>query len=466
MPLKWNSIHAKLLATYLVLIALGTFLLGGYLLWSFYIFFMNMKQTELEIWSNILSEDIGEALYRNNLEQVQGLVKRYGSPETITLRIFNPQGRLLSTSAPKIDRMIKDWSVIPGMKGAIQNKTVNGVAKGVLSNEDRVYTVRPIIYQGQRLGIIRMSVTITQFQRQFRSLLVTVLGTVMLTFLLCAVISAWLARSLALPILEMRNFAVRLGSGHLGENIYISRGDELGQLASELNRMSELLASVERERRAFLANVSHELRTPVSNVKVTLEALSIGAASEPELCDRFIQTAQNEINRLSRLIQDLLDLGRLEAGVAPLEIQSVSLRSLINRAIEAIELRTFHHGVNINNDVPDLELNVDSERMLQALLNILENAIKYSPPGSTVSLMGYTENNQKIIQIKDEGIGIKPEALPHIFEEFYRSDSSRQSDGTGLGLAISQRIIKAHGGTITADSVLGEGTTIIISFPK
>lgn len=465
MHLRWNSIHAKLLVTYLVLIALGTFLLGGYLLWSFYIFFMNMKQAELEIWTNLLTQDIKEALYKNDLQQVKHLVQRYGAPETITVRIFNPQGHLLATSVPEIDRMVKDWSAIPGMKGAIEDKTVNGISKGILTNEDRIYTVSPIVDQGRRLGIIRISITITQFQHQFRSLVITVLGTILITFVLCAFISACLARSLALPILAMRNFAVRLGDGHLGEKLSIQRRDELGQLAYELNRMSELLASIDQERRAFLANVSHELRTPVSNVRVTLEALERGAVSEPELRDRFIQTALNEIHRLSRLIHDLLDLGKLEAGVAPLEKHSVSLRSLINRAIQAIELRT-PLRIKIENNVPNIDLQVDSERLLQAFLNILENAIKYSHGDSLVSITGYTKGGQVLVEIKDRGIGIAKEDLPHIFEEFYRSDSSRKSEGTGLGLAISQRIVELHGGKITADSVVGEGTTITIYLPN
>ncbi|WP_013323061.1 sensor histidine kinase [Gloeothece verrucosa] len=465
MPLRWNSIHAKLLATYLVLIGLGTFLLGGYLLWSFYMFFMKMKQAELEIWTTNFTQDVTEAIRKNNIVKIDALVRRYGAPDTITLRIFSANGHLLATSAPDIDRQVKNWSDIPGMKIALSNQTVNGVAKGVLSDEDRLYTVRPIIENGRRVGIIRMSFTLGQFQRQFRSLWITILATVLLTFVLCAFISACLANSLAQPILAMRNFAVRLGNGHLGEKLNILRKDELGQLADELNRMSELLASVDRKRRTFLANVSHELRTPVSNVKVTLEALERGAISEPELCDRFIQTAQQEINRLSRLVQDLLYLGSVEAGVTPLEKQSVSIRSLINRAVQTMELRTFPLRLKIDNDIPDLQLQVDSERLLQALLNILENAIKYSRYPPKIAISGYIAGNQMLIKITDSGMGISQEDLSHIFEEFYRSDSSRHSEGTGLGLAISKRLVELHGGKITADSVVGQGTTITICLP-
>lgn len=440
-------------------------MLAGYLLWSFYASFIKTKQTELDTWTAALSESAADALDKNNYQQVELLVQRYGAPETLTLRIFGPDGRLLSSSSADTDRQVTDWSVFPGIQEAFQNQTVQGVAKGILSNDDRVYTARPISRNGRLLGVLRVSVTLTQFHRQFHGIIFTVLVTLLLTFLLCALISVWLARSLATPIQAMRNFAVRIGSGHLGEKLNIQRRDELGQLATELNRMSERLASLDSERRAFLANVSHELRTPVSNVKVTLEALESGAAEQPQLRTRFIKTAYEETLRLSRLIQDLLNLGRLDAGVAPLEKQPVNLQSLIDRCLQVMELRMHSSGVQLSQDVPAVELQGDSERLVQAFLNILDNAIKYSGQNSTVAIWGRVEGSQIVVQVQDRGPGISETDLPHIFEEFYRADSSRKKDGTGLGLAIARRIVEAHGGSISATSIKHKGTTFDICLP-
>ncbi|HBY75976.1 MAG TPA: two-component sensor histidine kinase, partial [Cyanobacteria bacterium UBA11148] len=226
------------------------------------------------------------------------------------------------------------------------------------------------------------------------------------------------------------------------------------------------LASLDKERRAFLANVSHELRTPVSNVLVTLEALADGAVEEIDLRDRFIQTAQDETTRLSRLIQDLLDLGRLEAGVAPLEKQPLNLRDLINRAVRAMELRMRSKNVGIEVNIPDVQLEADPERLLQAFLNILDNAIKKSISDSLVSVSGKIEGGMIAVEIRDRGVGISPKDLPHIFEQFYTADQSRQGNSTGLGLAIARRIVEAHGGTITASSIgVGQGATFTIHLP-
>ncbi|MFB2920411.1 MULTISPECIES: ATP-binding protein [Aerosakkonema] len=451
--IKWNSIHTKLLATYLALTALGTSLLAGYILLSFYGYFMRSRQADLDAWTTALSESVADALEENKLERVELTVKRYGAPETVTLRVFSPDGHLLSTSAPDIDHQVSDWFAVPGMREAFANQTAQGIAKGVLSKDDRLYVARPIVRNGRVLGVLRMSITLRQFQRQFQTIIWTILGTLVLIFILCAAISEYLTRSIARPIQAMSNFAIRMGGGNFGDKLNIRQSDEVGQLAVELNRMSARLASLDNERRAFLASVSHELRTPVSNVFVTLEALANGAAEEPELRDRFIKTAQDEIKRLSRLIHDLLDLGRLEAGVTALERQTLKLKFLIDRAVQAMETRMQSHQVGIHLDVAEMvELHGDPERLIQAFLNILDNAIKYSGPNSQVFISVYKEGNQAVVKIRDQGPGISNTDLPYIFEKFYTADPSRKGSGTGLGLAIARRIVEAHGGSIVAQS--------------
>jgi signal transduction histidine kinase len=464
--IRWNSIYRKLFVTYLALTALGTSLLATYILWSFNGYFMRTRQADLEAWTTALSESVADALEENEPKRVELLVKRYGKPETVTLRVFSPDGRLLFTSAPQLDRQVPDWLIVPGMREALQNKPAQGVAKGVLSKEDRLYAAKPIVRNGRLLGVLRMSITLEQFQRQFLRVTLTVLGTLIFTVLLCAFISERLARNMARPIQAMRNFAMQVGKGHLGERLDIRQNDELGQLAIELNRMSERLASLDKERRAFLANVSHELRTPVSNVHVTLEALASGADEDPELRSRFMQTAQDETMRLSRLIKDLLDLGRLEAGVTSLEQQPIKLRDLLNRAVRAVESRMRSKGMDISMDIPDVQLQGDPERLLQAFLNLLDNAIKHSVSDSSVFVSGYLKGAEVAVQIQDQGAGISNTDLPHIFEQFYTADRSRKGSGTGLGLAIARRIVEAHGGKITASSTgAGMGATFTICLP-
>jgi signal transduction histidine kinase len=464
--IKWNSIHTKLLATYLLLTTLGTSLMAGYILWSFHAYFMRMRQTEMRNWSTALGESIADALENNDRSRVELTVRRYGAAETITLRVFDSQGKLIATSAnPQQDRQIADWRTVPGISAALENREEQGVAKGVLSNDDRLFIAQPIVRNGKLLGAMRMSITLQQFQRQFAIIIWTVLGTLVFTLVLCTIISEWLARSLSRPIQTMKNFAIRMGGGHFGDKLQIRQSNELDQLALELNRMSERLASLDQERRAFLANVSHELRTPISNVLVTIEALRSGAASDAAVRDRFFQIVEDETKRLSRLIHDLLDLGRLEAGVSLLEQQNIELSSLIRRAVRAVETRMQNSQISAQINVTDLQIQGDPERLLQAFLNLLDNAIKHSVPNSQIFITGYREGKQAIVSICDQGKGIKDSDLPRIFEQFYTGDRSRKGRGVGLGLAIAKRIIEAHGGSINASSKLGEGATFTICLP-
>lgn len=439
--------------------------MAGYILWSFHAYFNRARQADLRNWSTAIGESVADALEKDDLKRVQVLVLRFGAAETITIRVFNTNGQLIATSSPQEDRQVTNWLEVAGVSVAIKNREEQGMAKGVLSNDDRLYIARPIVRNGRLLGALRMSVTLQQFQRQFSTILWTVLGTLLLTLLLCAFISEWLARGISRPIQTMKNFAIRLGSGHFGDKLELRQSNELDQLALELNRMSERLASLDQERRAFLANVSHELRTPISNVFVTVEALRNGAASDPKVSDRFFQNVEDETKRLSRLINDLLDLGRLEAGVTLLEKQNLQLNSLISRAVRAVESRMQNSRISAQVNVGDLQIQGDSERLLQALLNVLDNAIKHSTPNSQIVITGYKQAKQAVVTIRDQGQGIKESDLPHIFEQFYTADRSRKGRGVGLGLAIAKRIIEAHGGSITATSQFGEGASFTISLP-
>ncbi len=460
-----KSIYSRLFTTYLLLTTLATTLMAGYILWSFYAYFIRTRETDLDNWTTALGESVADALEEDNIERVKILIQRHGAPDTVTLRVFAKDGRLLATSSPTTDLQVTNWQTVPGMVEAFAGNSAKGTAKGIMSADDRLFIARPILRNGEFLGVLRMSVTLQQLQRQFARIIATIVGALLLTIFLCALLSDLLARSLAKPIEIMGKFAVRLGNGHFSDRLNIHQNNELDQLATELNRMGARLASLDQERRAFLANASHELRTPISNVQVTVEALRNGAADDVVLRDRFLEIIEGETKRLAYLIRDLLDLGRLEAGVSALEKQSLSLQHLLNRALGAMELRLQGRGLLVHKKLIDLQIQGDPERLLQALLNILDNAVKHSREGSVIFVYTYRSGKEAIIQIRDEGPGIKEKDLPHIFEQFYTTDASRKGAGTGLGLAIAKRIIEAHSGGVTATSVPGQGATFNIHLP-
>ncbi|UBF24292.1 cell wall metabolism sensor histidine kinase WalK [Kovacikia minuta CCNUW1] len=250
--IRWNSFHIKLLATYLLLTVLGTSMMTSYVLWSFNNYFMRSRQTDLENWTAALNESFADALEDNDIHRVALLTQRYGAPETIVLRVFNPQGQLIASSNFKQDQLVANWLTVAGVKEALQNQSMKGRTKGVLTTDDRLYIARPILRDGQLLGVLRMSITLEQFQRQFVTVVWTILGALAITILLCALVSHRFARSLSKPIERMRNFANRIGGGHFSDRLLIRQSNELDQLANELNRMSARLASLDQERRTLL----------------------------------------------------------------------------------------------------------------------------------------------------------------------------------------------------------------------
>ena len=227
----------------------------------------------------------------------------------------------------------------------------------------------------------------------------------------------------------------------------------------------------ERERRLFVSNVSHELRTPLTSVKSYLEALDEGALYEPVAPD-FIKVSLNETNRMMRMVTDLLHLSRIDNATSHLDVELINFTAFITfilNRFDKIRAQDQEKKYELVRDYPitSVWIEIDTDKMTQVIDNILNNAIKYSPDGGKITVSMKTTDDQMILSISDQGLGIPKEDLPKIFDRFYRVDKarSRAQGGTGLGLAIAKEIIKQHNGFIWAKSEYGKGSTFTIVLP-
>ena len=227
----------------------------------------------------------------------------------------------------------------------------------------------------------------------------------------------------------------------------------------------------ERERRLFVSNVSHELRTPLTSVKSYLEALDEGALSEPVAPD-FIKVSLDETNRMMRMVTDLLHLSRIDNATSHLDVELINFTAFITFILNRFDKMRSQDEDKKYELVRDYPINsvwieIDTDKMTQVIDNILNNAIKYSPDGGKITVSMKTTDDQMILSISDQGLGIPKEDLPKIFDRFYRVDKarSRAQGGTGLGLAIAKEIIKQHNGFIWAKSEYGKGSTFTIVLP-
>jgi heavy metal sensor kinase len=271
------------------------------------------------------------------------------------------------------------------------------------------------------------------------------------------------------PVDRLTRAAERIGRGNLSERVEERRSqDEIGRLAATFNRMiSRLEQAFERERR-FTADASHELKTPLAVLRGDIE-VALRRERAPEEYQRVLKSSLEEIARLTTLTDDLLTLARLDAGESVLAIEPVRLDQLAAEACAYIGPLANSAGVSLHFDTPQapIEIEGDQKRLTQLLVNLLDNAIKYTHAGGTVRLALSVINSFALIEVSDTGRGIPASALPHIFERFYRQTDPRDSrvSGFGLGLAISKWIVDAHGGSIQVESEEGQGSHFTVKLP-
>ena len=396
----------------------------------------------------------------------------------------------------------RNFSSLPQVRaalGAPPNAPPDGVTIGRDENGAKVLsayrTIRPLGWQ----------VFVEQpLSEAFAPLESAIWRTALLlvAFLLLAIVTGvLLARRLVRPIESIQVAAARIGSGALDQRIEIPSRDELGALADEFNRMAERLrasyAELEQKvdertrelataleeldeksreleaaslhKSAFLANMSHELRTPLNAILGFSQVLEEGLFGELNAKQReYVDDILSSGRHLLSLINDVLDLSKVEAGQIELEMAPFSLREALESGVVTVRERATRGGVRVElGAVPDLDVvEGDERRVRQVIFNLVSNAVKFTPAGGTVDISAAQVNGEVRVAVADSGPGIAPEDRDRIFEEFQQTDSGiEQGEGTGLGLALSKRLVELHGGRIWVDTELGRGSTFVFTLP-
>jgi signal transduction histidine kinase len=280
------------------------------------------------------------------------------------------------------------------------------------------------------------------------------------------VVARWIARGMTQPLRDMAAAARRMETGDYSVRVQTRSRDEVGRLATAFNRMSAELMTLEQSRRDLVANVSHELKTPITAIRAHLENILDGVeATEPATFAVML----GQVERLGRLVDQLLELSKLESGEVSLQPERLALRPLVDQLFSEIAVAIQGRRLDLDNEVPgDLPAVVaDPERVHQVLFNLVDNAIRFTPDGGTVTVSARDVDAVVHVVVADTGSGIPAEHLPRLFERFYRVDHARARDegGTGIGLAIARSVVEAHGGTIEAESEPGRGSVFRFDLP-
>lgn len=281
------------------------------------------------------------------------------------------------------------------------------------------------------------------------------------------VTSLLLSREILRPLHQIGYSSQRIAAGHYDERVAVPGSDELAAVAHNFNLMADALARVEQQRVALIGNVAHELRTPLAGLEGYLQGLLDGVfPGEPET----FSSMQREVRRLHRLVDDLQTLSRVEAGQVPLQLSPFELAPLAQHVLTQLQPQASVQNLHLHLEAPDTPLRVyaDPDRTAQVLLNLVGNAIRYTPDGGSITVRCAVVQELACVTVSDTGVGIPAAALPYIFERFYRVDPSRarSSGGSGIGLTIARHLAWAMGGDITASSPgAGQGSTFCLTLP-
>ncbi len=290
---------------------------------------------------------------------------------------------------------------------------------------------------------------------------------IILAILAAGFMSRWLAR----PIEAVASTALEVSTGNLNQRVEGNFGiKELEYLGRSFNTMTTSLLQSEQAKTAFIADVTHELRTPLTVINGTIETLEDGALDDLEGRIPLLASMKHETERLIRMVNDLLILTRADSGALALDLSAVDMRDLIVSRCNLMTVLATNHGIRIIPQVesmPEVSVSGDADRLAQILDNLLDNAIRYSPQGGTVTVSLAMEGTNLVCRVRDQGSGIAEKDLPYIFDRFFRVERSRNriNGGSGLGLAIVKALMNAHQGQVWVESKLGEGTTISFSIP-
>ncbi len=335
------------------------------------------------------------------------------------------------------------------------------------------YIVRAVPDAGDQFGTIFAGANTRSAELQIDQLLLTIVIAFFVGVVPAILVGGWIAGRALEPVDRMITEVREISDGrslHRRLAVPMAR-DELGRLAETLNQMMTRLERTFVALRRFTADASHELKTPLTVVRAGVERAITRPDVPPETLAPLEETLQ-EVNRMTELLDSLLTLARADEGRAELHREAVDLRDIIADAGETGELLAEQAGVGMDIKLPPepLVVSVDRSRVRQLALNLIENAVKYTPRGGQVSVELGGNDGRAVFSVADTGIGIAPGDLPHVFDRFWRADSARtrtsERAGTGLGLAICKWIAEAHGGTIDVQSRPGRGTTFTVGLPR
>jgi signal transduction histidine kinase len=409
------------------------------------------------------------------LPRLQGVAELYARDANARVTILDKNGHPVADSQYDIERITPQGAQMEVVM-ALRGEELSDIRADAFTGALTLFAAAPIQQGSEMLGVVQLSQPMQVVAERARALVLTIILAGVVAVLASTVLAVWISRRLVRPVLRLEQAALAAAQGDLSQQVPVQTSDELGALAQAFNRMVGAVHTMLEQQRAFVAHASHELRTPLTNIKLRIEVVRALGDEAPDISERYLAEIESEANRLARLANALLDLAHLESRPAPPPDKRVDLAPMLHNAAAIMQLRAQLAGVTMTAAAPATlpPVKVHPEQVEEAVLNLLDNAIKYTPAGGRVALTAAATPERLIVNVSDTGAGIPPDDLPHIFDRFYRVDKARSrtrggqsgmGSGAGLGLAIVKQLVEQNQGSVTVESTPDQGANFSVSFP-
>lgn len=395
--------------------------------------------------------------------EMRNMLETFNEKDKIELMAINSKGRVVLTSSgfsPDADLLMPDY------EEAMESG--EGTYIGKMPGGEKILAVSvPISSMNSEYSSVRMVTSLTEIDNAIKNYTIAVAVVVLVIIAIVISTGLYFAGSIVKPIRQISGIARKFAMGDFSVRISSNSSDEIGELCTAINHMADELSNAENMKNEFISSVSHELRTPLTAIKGWAETLMIDGGS-PDTMKKGVSVIVNETERLSQMVEELLDFSRMQSGHFTLQNATMDILAELGDAVLIYSDKAKREGIEIIYNEPDMLPFVfgDKNRIRQVFINIIDNAIKYSSSGGTVTINAYEDEKEKkvVVSVTDTGCGIKPADLAKVKTKFFKANHTRR--GSGIGLAVADEIITMHKGTMDITSAgEGLGTTVTIVLP-
>jgi signal transduction histidine kinase len=413
----------------------------------------NHSEAVLPVWTQQ-----GDFTSLQLAEESDAIIKAYKMDDA-SLSLLTRNGQMIQSSTGYL--VEKTESIDPEV---LRFHTVYHIEKSENGDEKIMAVYTPLLYEGQIAGVLKYEVSLTDTDARIYKLLSWGLVVCMLVAFLVFLVSFHLGNSIVKPLKSIIMLTKRMAEGNYKEKIEQSYPHEAGELVDMLNYMADEITKADDMKNDFISSISHELRTPLTGIKGWAETMRDPEGITEDEMKFGLKIIDEETERLISLVESLLDFSRYQSDRMSLSLSFVPFDELIEKVTFELLKKAEKKNIHLITETTPVVIEADWDKLKQVVLNVLDNAIKFSPKSSDIVITQTMEDHCVSLVIRDAGIGVKAEHLKYLTQSFYKADN--KSVGEGLGLAISRKIMTLHGGTLAIESEYGRGTTVTLNLPR